>query len=87
MAKVYSGIWPTNLQDSQFKYDTAQEKVQFQVTFQFDHYPYTSPAINTQAQMLVSESISTLNGIISTKYADAAAPGTFTGTGIFNNED
>lgn len=42
MAKVYSGIWPVDLRDSAYKYDQNQEKIEYQVTFKFDHYPYTS---------------------------------------------
>jgi len=36
MAKVYSGIWPTNLQDSAYKMDQNQDKVEYSVTFKFD---------------------------------------------------
>ena len=79
MAKVYSGIWPTDLRDSAFKYDQNQDKIEYQVTFKFDHYPYTSPEINQQAQSLLKQSISVLNGVIGRKYSDAANAGTFTG--------
>lgn len=79
MAKVYSGIWPTDLRDSAFKYDQNQDKIEYQVTFKFDHYPYTSVEINKQAESLLQSSISVLNGVIDQKYADAAGPGTFTG--------
>ena len=42
-------------------------------------YPYTSPEINQQAQSLLKQSISVLNGVIGRKYSDAANAGTFTG--------
>ena len=75
MAKVYSGIWPIDVRDSAFRYDQNQEKIEYQVTFKFDHYPYTSSQIIASASTMVERSISVLNGIIGTKYADAANQG------------
>ena len=87
MAKVYSGIWPTNLQDSAYKMDQNQDKVEYSVTFKFDHYPYTSVAINNQAQALVNSTLQELNRIVHRKFSDHAAPGTFSGIGIENEDD
>ena len=72
VAKVYSGIWPTNLRDSAFKMDQNQEKIEYQVEFQFDHYPYTSQAIVEGAQGLVNQTIHSLGTIVNRKFADAA---------------
>jgi hypothetical protein len=78
-AKVYSGIWPVDLKDSVFKYDQSQEKVEYQVTFKFDHYPYMSTDINLSAQSLVDSSLRSLTSIIRGKYDSAASQGIATG--------
>lgn len=53
VAKVYNGIWPTSLKDSVFKYDQSQEKIEYEVTLKFDHYPYSSPEITSAAQQKI----------------------------------
>lgn len=68
IAKVYSGVWPTDLRDSVFKYDNNQDKIEYSVTLKFDHYPYTSNEINNQAQSMVRQVIRNLTPIITTKY-------------------
>ena len=87
LAKVYSGIWPTDLRDSAFKMDQSQDKIEYSVTFKFDHYPYTSIEINSQAQALVRSAVSNLNTIISGKYAIARGTSTTSfGTGAAEGE-
>lgn len=83
VAKVYSGIWPTDLRDSAFKMDQNQDKIEYSVTFKFDHYPYTSVDINAQAQQMVRNTVSNLNTIISGKYeiAKGSVSDSF-GTGV-----
>lgn len=76
MAKVYSGIWPTEVRDSVFRMDQNQEKIEYQATFKFDHYPYTSEEVISTATALVENNISNLTNIIGTKYKDAANAGT-----------
>ena len=49
-------------------------------------YPYTSVAINNQAQALVNSNLQQLNDIVHRKFSDAAAPGTFSGVGINEND-
>lgn len=72
-AKVYGGVWPTAIKDDAFNYDQAsQDKVQFDVTFRFDHYPYTSPAIVSSAQSMVDAALEDVYTTVSTKYTDAA---------------
>ena len=78
MAKVYSGIWPTDVRDSAFRYDQNQEKIEYTVTFKFDHYPYTSDEVISTATSMVENNISNLNSVIGVKYADAAQAGVST---------
>jgi len=51
------------------------------------HYPYTSVAINNQAQALVNATLQELSRIVDRKFSDHAAPGTFSGIGIENEDD
>lgn len=72
-AKVYAGIWPTQIKDDAFGYNkTEQQAINIEASFQFDHYPYTSPAIVASAQKMVDEVRSSLNPIIQGKYDDHA---------------
>ena len=69
IAKVYTGIWPTNLNDSVLKQEAAtQDRVEYSVTFKFDHYPYSSAAINAQAQSMITSMTSQITTVIEQKY-------------------
>ena len=83
IAKVYSGIWPTDLRDSALKYDNNQDKVEYSVTFKFDHYPYTSTEIVNQAQSMIKQTVSNLTTIVQNKYniAGGSVSNSF-GTGV-----
>lgn len=83
IAKVYSGIWPTSLQDSKFSQnDSQQERIEYEVSFKFDHYPYSSTAINQQAQAMITSMSSQLTTIIQGKYEIAkGSTSTSFGTG------
>lgn len=73
-AKVYGGIMPTNLSDNSFDSNIEnQAKVEYDVTFSFDHYPYSSTEITSQAQNMVDLMLSESDTVIRTKYTDAAA--------------
>lgn len=73
-AKVYSGIMPLKINDDAFNGDIEnQGKIEFDVTFSFDHYPYSSTDIINNAQTMVDTMLSEVDNVVSTKYADAAS--------------
>lgn len=72
-AQVYKGIWPSNMPSSAFG-GTIQDqaKVEFDVPFNFDHYPYQSGEINSIAQEYIESMKSELDTVVRLRYADAS---------------
>lgn len=73
-AKAYSGIVPKSIKDDSFNSEIGtQEKIEYDIEFQFDHYPYTSEAIISSAQSWVNKSKNLIKKSVELRMQNAAS--------------
>lgn len=69
-AKCYAGIMPLDIKDELFGGEiNAQDKIEYECEFQFDHYPYTSPGLIDAAQKLVNNMVGEVGSNIESELA------------------